>query len=151
MQKIARKAKCPCGSNKMYKKCCLLQQQILKAEEDVKYTKGQEISSENMKICLEYLSEEYESINHSVIDITDFLTNDNYKTFQIKNYTNKIIMVAEKNDKNKDVFIGRGQQDNDMIIMYRGSYRTFRLNDMELITDSIDKMIKTRLAGQEDK
>ena len=148
-EKVGRNSKCPCNSGKRYKQCCLLQERILKANEDDKYTKGQPESSDGVKICMEYLSEVYS--NHKVIDVTNYINSDNYRTFQIKNYHEKIIMVAEKTEENKDVFVGRGPQDNDMIVMYKGSYRTFRLNDMEIVTNSIDNMIQTRLAGKEDK
>ena len=147
--KVGRNTRCPCNSGKKYKQCCLLKEMIQKSKEDDKYKEGQSDSSENVLICTEYLRDEY--ANHKVIDITNDLNGENYKTYQTKNYTEKIIMVAEKTEQNKDVFTTRGQMDNDMIIMYRGSYRTFRLNDMDKVTDSIDKMIQTRLAGNDDK
>ena len=148
MKKIGRNTKCPCDSGKKYKQCCLIKERLLRDQEENKYSKGQSESSDCIKICMEYLSDEYS--NHTVINVTDDINAENYRTYQIKNYTNKIIMVAEKTDQNKRVFDGRGPE-NDMIIMYRGSYRTFRLNDMDKITESIDKMIQTRLAGKDDK
>lgn len=149
-EKIGRNSKCPCNSGKRYKQCCLPKEWALKASEDDKYAKGQPESSENVTICMEYLNEAYADIKHKVIDITNYINADNYRTFQVKNYTQKIIMVVEKTEENKSVFDGRGQ-DNDMLVMYRGSYRSFRLNDMESVTDSIDTMIQKRLAGQDDK
>lgn len=147
--KIGRNSRCPCNSGKKYKQCCLLKELIQKSKENDKYIDGQSESSESVAICAEYLSDAYS--NHKVINITDDLNTENYRIYQTKNYTAKIIMVAEKTEQNKDVFTSRGQPDNDMIIMYRGSYRTFRLNDMDKITESIDKMIQTRLSGNDDK
>lgn len=148
MPKPQRNEKCRCGSEKKYKQCCLRKDEAKKADEIEKYSKGQEDYSENMRIFADYLEEEYR--DHRVINITSLLTIDNYKVFQIKNYDSNVIMIADKNDTNKEVFASRGL-DNDMIIMYRGSYRTFKHNEMMSVLDSIDKMIQTRLAGQEDK
>jgi len=39
-----------------------------------------------------------------VIDVSNFLTEDNYRQYQTFHYNNKVIMLAEKNDTNKDVF-----------------------------------------------
>jgi len=94
------------------------------------------------------LEEEYK--DHKVINISSLLNVDNYRVFQIKNYEANVIMIAEKNDDNSGVFASRGI-DNDIIIMYRGSYRSFKTNELMSVLDSIDKMIQTRLAGLEDK
>jgi len=147
--KIGRNDKCPCNSTKKYKNCCLIKDEKTKANELRKYVEGQSISSDNVQICLEYLQEEY--TDHKVIDITDDLTSANYRTYQIKNYTSKVIMVAEKTTNSTDVFTSRGSSDNDMIVMYRGSYRVFTFTDIEKVTESIDTMIQRRLAGEDDK
>jgi hypothetical protein len=62
-------------------------------------------------------------------------------------------MLAEKIDgKNDKFFIAKsGKLDDNMIIMYRGSYRIFNQNDFLQVYESIQKMINTRLAGLEDK
>ena len=138
--------KCPCGKNgKTYQQCCLAKVE----EEQKKYKVGQENSSENVQLCLDYLKEEYD--DHEVIDITNNLSNTTYKSYQIANYESNIIMVAERTDKNKAVFESRGGLDNDIIIMYRGSYRVFQSDDLYQVTESLEHMIKTRLSGQVDK
>ena len=88
--------------------------------------------------------------NHKVINISPVLNADNYNIFQIKNYNKKIIMIAERNEYNYEVFVSRGIN-NDIIIMYKGAYRTFKSDEMMNALDSIDKMIQTRLVGLEDK
>lgn len=148
MPKPQRNEKCPCGSDKKYKQCCLKKDEDKKVAEIEKYSKGQDDFSENLKMFADYLQEEYS--DHKVINISSLLTPDNYRVFQIKNYEEKVIMVAEKNETNAGVFASRGI-DNDMIVMYRGSYRSFKNNEMMSVLDSIDKMIQTRLAGLEDK
>lgn len=148
MPKPQRNEKCPCGSDKKYKQCCLKKDEDKRIAEIDKYSKGQEEYSENLRMFADYLLEEYK--DHKVINISSLLTEDNYRVFQVKNYEEKVIMIAEKNEVNKGVFGTRGM-DNDIIVMYRGSYRTFKINEMMNVLDSIDKMIQTRLAGQEDK
>lgn len=147
--KIGRNDKCSCNSGKKYKQCCLSKEIQLKKKEEEKYNEGQPTSTEHVSLVMEFLRDEYK--DHKVIDITNYLNSETYKPYQIKHYTNKVIMVAEKCDTNKDAFDGRGQIDNDMMIMYRGSYRTFRKNELGQVFENIDKMIQTRLAGKEDK
>lgn len=149
MKKISRNDKCHCGSQKKYKQCCLTNDEIKKQIQIEKYKTGQLISSKKIIDCMDYLKGKYP--DHKIIDISDNLDNSNYKTYQINNYTDKIIMISEKNDKNKDVIMSRSQSMTDTIIMYRGSYRVFLINDFELVKNSICKMIDTRLSGLEDK
>ncbi|ARF11928.1 SEC-C motif protein [Klosneuvirus KNV1] len=148
MPKPQRNEKCPCGSEKKYKQCCLKKDEEKRIAELDKYSKGQDEYSENLRMFADYLEEEYK--DHKVINISSLLNVDNYRVFQIKNYEANVIMIAEKNDDNSGVFASRGI-DNDIIIMYRGSYRSFKTNELMSVLDSIDKMIQTRLAGLEDK
>jgi len=149
MTKIGRNDKCACNSGKKYKLCCLTKDVEQKAKDAEMCANGQKESNEDTKICMEYLEEEY--TDHKVIDITTLLNTENYRKFQIANFNSKVIMVAQKTDSNKAVFATRGEEDSDMMVLYRGSYRTFNLNDLDQITESIDKMIQTRMAGKEDK
>jgi len=156
MKKIGRNDKCSCGSNKKYKICCLQKHNELKLKENEKYSFGQNESSDKIKICLDYFKNQYK--DHKVIDISNDLNTDNYKTYQIKNYTNKIIMIAERNEINKEIFTQRSQNNENIIILYRGSYRLFYFGNSDFnsqnfdsIKRSIDKMILTRLEGKDDK
>lgn len=149
MPKIGRNEKCPCNSGKKYKSCCLTKDETKRAEEREMFDNGQAESNDDTKICMEYLAEEYP--NDKVIDISTLLTVDSYQKFQTVNYSANVIMVAQKNDINKDVFASRGDPNCDMMVMYRGSYRSFNLNDLPNVTESIDKMIQTRMAGEIDK
>ena len=148
-KKPGRNEKCYCNSGKKYKQCCLRKDEALKAKELEKFITGQDNASDKIKLVMEYLDEEY--FDHKVINITDDLSIDNYKLYQIKNYESKIIMVAEKTDMNAGVFATRGAIDNDIIILYRGSYRAFKYDELINVVESIDKMIQTRLQGLEDK
>lgn len=148
MSKIGRNSKCPCTSGKAYKKCCLLKDIKAKEKENEKYTEGQQTSTEHVSLIMEFLKDEYK--DHKVIDITNYLNNETYRPYQIKHYTNKLIMIAEKCSSNEEVFNGRGPADNDIIVMYRGSYRTFKKNELAQVYESLDKMIQTRLSGKDD-
>ena len=149
MTKVGRNDKCACNSGKKYKNCCLTKDAEQKVKDAEMFANGQKESNEDTKICMEYLEEEYS--DHKVIDITNLLNTENYRKFQIGNFNSKVIMVAQKTDSNKAVFATRAEEDSDMMIMYRGSFRTFNLGELDQVTQSIDKMIQTRMAGQEDK
>jgi hypothetical protein len=62
-------------------------------------------------------------------------------------------MLAEKKDGKNDKFfvLKSGKLDDNMIVIYRGTYRIFNQNDFLQVYESIQNMIKTRLAGLEDK
>lgn len=149
VNKTGRNEKCPCNSGKKYKQCCLRKDELLKVKEMEKFINGQDTSSDNVKFVKEYLDEEY--FDHKVIDITNDLNVDNYKIYQVRNYESKVIMVAEKTESNQGVFTTRGPAENDIIVMYRGSYRAFKHDELINVVESIDKMIQTRLQGLDDK
>ena len=147
MIKQKRNDKCNCNSGKKYKQCCFIKTSLVKAHEDIKYLEGHNDSSSEITQCATYLREQYS--DHKIIDISDYLNNETYRTFQIKNYKLKTIMLAQKNEHNKDVFSTRNET-NDIIIMYRGSYRTCTLRDFDKYIDNINSMIQTRLEGKEE-
>lgn len=149
MPKVNRNEKCPCNSEKKYKQCCLKKDKDAKIEENEKYIRGHDDYSETLRIFAEYLEEEYN--DHKIINISNHLNSDNYKNYQIKHYNSKVFMIAERNTNNDAVFKSRGGTQNDILIMYRGSYRTFNNDEMMSALESIDKMIQTRLAGLDDK
>lgn len=154
MGKLGMNDLCFCGSKKKYKKCCLSSMRTLELDKINKFNNGHKYSSENMTLCAEYFAEIYP--DHKVIDISNYLTIDTYKPYQINHYTNKTIMLVERNSVNQYVFDSKGisltseGKPIDMMMMYRGSYRLFSFDDILNITDSIDKMIQARLVGKND-
>ena len=135
---------------KKYKKCCEKIDMQKKLNDSEKYSKGQSESSEILSDIKLLILEDYE--DHNIIDITDDISIDNYKTYQIRNYSTKVIMLAERTENNSDFFIMKaGRADDDFIVMYRGSYRIFNRNNFLSAYESIQKMINTRLAGIEDR
>lgn len=147
MKRTKPNDKCPCISNKKYKQCCMVKDMDNKSDEVKKYMEGHAVSSEIMQYFIEYFSDEYK--DHKIIDITNDLIESNYKTYQLTNFSSKIIMIAQLNENNKSVFNTRSNG-GDTIIMYRGSYRTFNGKDFDKFIESITKMIITRMNGQND-
>lgn len=135
--KLGRNDVCNCGSGKKFKKCCDGKE---KEKEEEKYKKGQLTSSEKIRTTMEAFKIMYE--NHMIIDISNDLTDSNYKKYQIKNYHEKVIMLAEKNSTNEKVFETRARDDtSDIMIMYKGSYRTLPFDDLGDLMKSICEMI----------
>ena len=137
MTKIKRNDKCPCGSSKKYKMCCI-------NNKNDKYTKGQLEHTKTIQDIIQTLRvnipEEYKIIN-----ITDDLTEETYRDYQLHNMNDNIIMVAEKTIKSELVFFSRvdNNQNTDIILMYKGSYRTFPHDKFLLMLNSIIIFIKS--------
>jgi len=135
MKKRGRNDKCDCNSGLKYKKCCFEKNQ------ENKYTLGQEISSPKILDVINKLNTRFSG--YRIINITDDLDIDNYKKYQITNYNTNIIMVAEKNFKNSLVFLERQESElTDIIVMYRGAYRSFIYETLDNILNSLSLMIK---------
>lgn len=133
--KIGRNDPCSCGSNMKYKKCC-----ESKNTSGYQYDFGQEISSEKIKTTIEAFKIMYS--NHNVIDISNDLSESTYKKYQVKNYNKKTIMLAERSLTNEKVFESRVRDvTSDIIVMYKGSFRTFPFNDLANLMESICEMI----------
>jgi hypothetical protein len=146
MNNISRNDKCYCGSNKKYKNCCIIVDENNRLKEMEKYSLGHPISSENLQLCYNLFSEKYD--DHKIIDISNDITIETYKKYHIKNYNSKIIMLVEKNDKNSKVFESRIEnEDSNIMVMYRGAFKTFNILNLLNVEASLDDMIQKRLAG----
>lgn len=139
MPKINRNDPCPCGSTRKYKVCCLVAEQMKKQ----KYEYGQQTHSERVASLMDRFAEairETPTIKtpKKIIDITDDLEESTYRDYQIKNYTNDIIMIAEKTVKSESVFLTRvNSSASDIIIMYKGSYRTIEYSNFPLLLNNL--------------
>lgn len=138
-KKIGRNDKCPCGSKKKYKICCIVKDENIKKQQQDQLDEGHIISSENIKDCQECLLELYPT--HKIIDISNILTSQNYTIYQKRHYYNKIIMLAERNENNNEVFKSRGPDNVNIMVLHQGSYRCFDFNDLDLALDEIVAMI----------
>jgi hypothetical protein len=148
--KLGPNEMCHCNSNKKYKKCCFLKDELKKQEEYKKYIKGdQNELSVKMEICKNHYQEKYQDFD--IIIISDYLASEPiYKKYQTIHYTNNVMMIAEKNDSNKPFFESKCGSSTDIIVMFRGSFRTFEFTNLLNVDESIDKMINTRLNGKID-
>jgi hypothetical protein len=142
MDKLGRNDKCYCGSGKKYKICCLNTDNNKKETELLNMENGHESINENIKLVYEFMSLKYS--DHKVIDISNYITPQNYNIFQTKHFKKKLIMIVGKNLTNTGLFQIKGIENADTLIMYRGSYRIFNFNNLLQVEESIDKMMKTR-------
>jgi len=139
MPKIKRNDTCPCGSGEKYKVCCLEKETMKKQ----KYEYGQQTHTNRISELMERLDTAIKQSHFikkekKIIDITDDLDEHSYREYQIKNYTMDIIMVAEKTIKSEEVFLTRvDSASNDIILMYKGSYRTFEYSKFPLLLNSL--------------
>jgi hypothetical protein len=143
MYKIKPNDKCYCNSDKKYKKCCMILDINKKNDEENKYINGQSTSSNKLKSLIEYYKKLFPK--HKIIDITNYITIDNYKMYHIKNFNNKTIMLSEKTDIN-DIFFNEktNQSNQNIILMYKGVYRAMNFTDILKYEDDIINVINSR-------
>jgi hypothetical protein len=147
MHRIKPNDKCHCNSDKKYKKCCMMIEFNKKCEEEDAYINGQNESSKKIKFFINYYKELFPK--HKIIDITNNININNYKTYHIKNYNNKTIMLAEKTENNNSFFIEKANDNNnDIILMYKGVYRVLNAIDILKYEEDIKNIIETRDSGQ---
>lgn len=147
MEKRGRNDPCICKSGKKYKKCCLPFMQ------ESKYNTGQSDCSDLLLPILIQLKEEL--TQHVVINVTDDLTVDTYREYQIRNMRGNVVMLAEKTEKNQEVFRTRIlHSDSNIMMMYHGAYRTFSADTFEQVLQSLRSFVGmgvgTRVGGEVD-
>jgi hypothetical protein len=142
-KKIGRNDKCYCGNNKKYKICCLKKDISIKNESAEKLTYGHNIASDNIQTLYECLRELYKK--YRIIDITEYLSDLTYESYQKKHYYDKVIMIAEINNINESVFKKRGPDNVNMMVMFSGAYRSFCFDDLSFAIDNVIAMIEDRI------
>ena len=136
MVKVKPNEPCTCGSGIKYKKCCANKATNVLT----KYDTGQTTSSDIIKACLTVLSNRYDKAKF--IDVTDDLTELTYKEYQLKNFSNSIVMIAERTELNADVFATRiDNESSNIILFHKGSYRTFSHKNVERVLESVKNLI----------
>lgn len=148
MGKIKPNDKCHCGSEKKYKKCCSKTDMDKRFEESNRMNHGHDIPDEDEEL-LEvkfFFEEEYKK--HKVINITNYLTNDTYRPYQINHYKNKVIMIAKRQPSNNVVFETRGPKECNVMIMYKGAYRCYNSVNFERALSQVCGMIDDQDAKQ---
>ncbi len=143
MNKIGVNDKCRCGSDKKYKKCCMKLDQDKIAKENLKYTEGQTEHSDKIKFCINFYSKLFE--NHKIINITNDVTTENYKTYLVKNLNTKTIMLVDRTERTDELFSEKSDTTrNDIILMYKGGYKVFPAIDILKYEDDIKKFIELK-------
>jgi hypothetical protein len=153
MTKIKPNEQCLCLSGKKYKKCCQTKDIInknLQLDEINKlekiYLNGQEEHSNKINYCLKYYSELFP--NCKIIDLSSYITNINYKQILTLNYYKNTIIIIEKNNINEELFYEKSPlMQNDILFIYKGSYKTFEAIDILKYDKDIKKMIENRDKG----
>jgi len=146
--------KCNCGSGKKYKVCCLLKEEEEKHQEYQKYYNGHEVSSTNVAESMVMFLEKYPKFN--VIDITNYLTKENYKKFLLMNMKFNTIMFAERTATTEELFLAQTPLDMpvdtpiNMMIIYKGAYRIYHSSVLKNVENSLDEMILNRMKGLND-
>lgn len=155
MVKIGRNEKCPCGSGKKYKKCCVAKDFIERQNYREKVIYGDEFVSKYTENTAKALITKYP--DHQVIDVSKVLSNEqNYRDVQMQHYLAKTIMVVERNEINDELFESRCPDHINHMVLYRGAYQCFDGDDCDdqeiandiLETSDIYKLIDTRLEDE---
>jgi len=136
MVKVKPNEPCPCASGIKYKKCCANKTTTT----ITKYETGQPESSVIISACIKVLEERFPAAKF--INVTDDLTELTYKEYQLKNFSNSIVMIAEQTEKNAEVFATRiDNESSNIILFHKGSYRTFSHKNVERILESVKNII----------
>lgn len=151
-QRIGRNEPCLCGSGKKFKKCCVHRVEQLEKErlEKIKesYIKGHPIENVHIQYISDWFLKQPEYAEFNVIDITNILTSENYRTIQTEHYSNAhghTIILAYRNAQNEKVFIKRSPQYTNIMVMFRGAYQVFSDFSFGNITHQLKKMIDIRI------
>ena len=119
--------KCYCGSNKKYKKCCLLADQAKQIEENI-YEQSEELTT-----AINILKQHFPEIEFK--NVTTKLNTQTYRPMQINHFKDNVCQVAERIKTNDRVFKDRDNSedgDYDLLLMYRGAYRILYMEQMYL-------------------
>ncbi len=109
---------CHCGSNKKYKKCCLLADQAKQVEENT-YEQSEELTTAMNILKLNFPDIEFKNV-------TTKLNTQTYRPMQINHFNDNVCQVAERIKTNDRVFKERDNSeegDYDLLLMYHGAYR----------------------------
>ena len=140
MTKVKRNEKCPCGSLKKYKICCIDKKTNVLSQ-------GQLVHTEQIQYVMETLKLNLLPDTYNIIDITnDLTTEDSYRQYQLQNMNTNTVMIAEKTIQSEIVFFSRvdNNPNTNIMIMYNGSYRTFPYDKFLLMLNSITIFIKSK-------
>jgi hypothetical protein len=153
MTKIGVNEPCPCSSGKKYKKCCQSkdQEERRKKLDEINklekiYLNGQEEHSAKMTFCINHYKDLFP--NCKIINLTNYINNDNYRQILTLNYNKSTIILVEKSDLTNLLFSEKSNlESNDIILIYKGAYKTFEAIDILKYYKDIQSMITNRDNG----
>ncbi len=118
MGKIKVNDICPCGSNKKYKKCCMIAD-ITDELQTNTYTQSDELTD-----AIDILKQHFPEIDF--VNVSTQLNTQTYRQLQINHINDNVCQVAERIKTNDKVFKERDKSeagDYNLLLMYRGGYR----------------------------
>jgi len=153
MTKIGVNEPCPCSSGKKYKKCCQskdLEEKRKRLDEINKlekiYLNGQEEHSNKINYCKEHYVELFPDCK--IINLTNYINKDNYRQILTLNYNKNTIILVERTDLTEELFNEKSNlESNDLILIYKGAYKTFEALDILKYDKDISSMVTNRDNG----
>lgn len=153
MTKIGVNEPCPCSSGKKYKKCCQskdLEEKRKRLDEINKlekiYLNGQEEHSNKMNYCITHYKDLFPDCK--IINLTNYINKDNYRQILTLNYNKNTIILVERIDLTEELFSEKSNlESNDLILIYKGAYKTFEAIDILKYDKDINSMITNRDNG----
>lgn len=133
--------KCSCNSGKKYELCCL--KSITEPNLSIYIDFLQSITKPNLSIYIDFLKKEFP--DQQVLDISaslDTNTNTKYAENCLKK---KVILIAERNNKNDALFIQKRALSADVKIMYKGVSIFFEYENFEEAKATIKRLIRGNL------
>jgi hypothetical protein len=133
--KLGRNRKCPCGSGKKYKVCCLTRQLPSRIEDQL--VPFEKVTDGKIKYCMDRIKSSV-SPTFTMADATDYLTSKTYRPLQLHFMKSSMILFAKKTLENAEVFASREETPaSDIMIMYRGQYRTILFRNVDSTLNSL--------------
>jgi len=153
MTKIGVNDPCPCSSGKKYKKCCQSKhvEEKRKSIDEINvlkniYLNGQKEHTHKIKFCMEH----YIVLlpDTKIIDLTEYINTDNYRQILTLNYNKNTLILVERTTSTELLFSEKSNIfSNDLILIYKGAYKTFEAIDIIKYDKDVINMIKNRDNG----
>jgi len=141
MPKPKRNGPCPCGSDVKYKKCCENKDMTERMDAcSVNVRTGEPIKSEKMLRMNQYLLDRYQM---RAINLTNSLSNFTFNRINSENAKRNVVVVAERTETNESVFVKKGEESSDMILLYKANYLCFNYEEeWDEMIKSLDNLIR---------
>lgn len=128
MSKTGRNKMCFCGSGKKYKKCCLtthIEDEISLSDmvdNPLIYRTGGPLDTDRLKRVNQYLLDRYQ---RRALNMSEIMTINTVKAINTANANRDLVVVAERNDNTEAVFQKHGDENSDILFLYRNQFLCF--------------------------